>query len=175
MGDGGLATTQDPALGEHIVRLRVYGGRERYIHEELGFNSRLDEIQAAVLRVKLKYLAEWNARRRAIALRYRAGLTGLGIELPAEMPDSLPVYHQFTIRVPNRDVVQRRLAELGVRTAIYYPLPLHLQPMYRDLEYRAGDFPEAERAAREVLCLPIYPELTDAQVDEVVDACKRSL
>jgi dTDP-4-amino-4,6-dideoxygalactose transaminase len=85
------------------------------------------------------------------------------------------VYHQFAIRVPERDAVQRRLLDLGVRTAIYYPIPLHLQPMYRQLGYRAGDFPEAERAAREVLCLPIYPELTDAQVDEVVEACKRSL
>jgi UDP-N-acetyl-3-dehydro-alpha-D-glucosamine 3-aminotranferase len=174
-GDGGLATTQDPALGEHILRLRVYGGRERYMHEELGFNSRLDEIQAAILRVKLKYLAEWNARRRAIAAGYRRGLAGLGVAVPAEVPDTLHVYHQFAIRVPERDALQRRLGDLGVRTAIYYPIPLHLQPMYRDLGYRAGDFPEAERAAREVLCLPMYPELTDGQVDEVVDACKRSL
>jgi dTDP-4-amino-4,6-dideoxygalactose transaminase len=172
-GDGGLATTQDPALGEHILRLRVYGGRERYIHDELGFNSRLDEIQAAILRVKLKYLAEWNTRRRAIAVRYRRGLAGLGVAVPAEVPDTVHVYHQFAIRVSERDAVQRRLGDLGVRTTIYYPVPLHLQPMYRDLGYRAGDFPEAEQAAREVLCLPIYPELTDAQVDEVVDACKR--
>ncbi len=174
-GDGGLATTQDPALGERILRLRVYGGRDRYVHEELGFNSRLDEIQAAILRVKLRFLAEWNARRRATAVRYREGLAALPIGLPTESPDYVHVYHQFTIRVPDRDTVQRRLAGLGVRTTIYYPVPLHLQPMYRDLGYRVGDFPEAERAAREVLCLPIYPELTDAQVDEVVDACKRSL
>ena len=174
-GDGGLATTQDPDLGERILRLRVYGGRDRYIHEELGFNSRLDEIQAAILRVKLRYLAEWNARRRVIAARYREGLAGLPVELPAEPPDALHVYHQFTIRVPHRDTLQQRLAELGVRTTIYYPVPLHLQPMYRDLGYRVGDFPEAERAAREVLCLPIYPELTEAQVDEVLEACKRSL
>jgi dTDP-4-amino-4,6-dideoxygalactose transaminase len=174
-GDGGLATAQDAELGEHILRLRVYGGRDRYVHEELGFNSRLDEIQAAILRVKLRSLADWNARRRAIARRYREGLTGLPIDLPTESPDCLHVYHQFTIRVPDRDTVQRRLAELGVRTTVYYPVPLHLQPMYRDLGYRVGDFPEAERAAREVLSLPIYPELTDAQVDEVVEACKRSL
>ena len=174
-GDGGLATTQDPALGERILRLRVYGGRDRYVHEELGFNSRLDEIQAAILRVKLRFLAEWNARRRAIAARYREGLAGLPIGLPTESPDYVHVYHQFTIRVPDRDGVQRRLAGLGVRTTVYYPVPLHLQPMYRDLGYRVGDFPEAERAAREVLSLPIYPELMDAQVDEVVDACKRSV
>lgn len=175
MGDGGLATTQDQALGDRLLRLRVYGGRQRYLHEELGFNSRLDEIQAAVLRVKLAYLGEWTARRQAIAARYRAGLGGLGLTLPAERPDSTHVYHQFAIRVPDRDAVQRRMAERGVQTAVYYPLPLHLQPLYRELGYRAGDFPEAERAAREVLCLPMYPELTDAQVDEVVEAVKRSL
>lgn len=175
IGDGGLCTTQDPVLADHIRRLRVYGGQERYLHEELGFNSRLDEIQAAVLRVKLEFLAGWNERRRAIARRYQEGLTGLGVRLPAEAPDCFHVYHQFAIRVPERDAVQRRMAGLGVRTAVYYPVPLHLQPLYRDLGYTAGDFPEAERAAREVLCLPIYPELADEQVDEVVDACKRSL
>jgi dTDP-4-amino-4,6-dideoxygalactose transaminase len=174
-GDGGLATTQDPDLGEHILRLRVYGGRDRYVHEELGFNSRLDEIQAAILRVKLRSLADWNARRRAIASRYREGLAALPVILPTESPDCFHVYHQFTIRVPDRDTVQRRLAELGVRTTVNYPIPLHLQSMYRDLGYRIGDFPEAERAAQEVLSLPIYPELTDAQVDEVVEALKRSL
>jgi dTDP-4-amino-4,6-dideoxygalactose transaminase len=102
-------------------------------------------------------------------------LEGLGLALPAESPGSTHVYHQFAVRVPDRDVVQRRMAERGVQTAIYYPIPLHLQPMYRELGYRTGHFPEAERAAREVLCLPMYPELTDAQVDEVVDAVKRSL
>jgi len=175
MGDGGLATTQDTALGDHLLRLRVYGGRQRYLHEELGFNSRLDEIQAAVLRVKLGFLEEWTARRQAIAARYRGGLAGLGLALPAERPGSTHVYHQFAIRVPDRDAVQRRMAERGVQTAVYYPVPLHLQPMYRDLGYRSGDFPEAERAAREVLCLPMYPELTDAQVDEVAEAVRRAL
>jgi dTDP-4-amino-4,6-dideoxygalactose transaminase len=175
MGDGGLATTQDPALGDHLLSLRVYGGRQRYLHDELGFNSRLDEIQAAVLRVKLGCLADWTERRRTIAARYRAGLTGVGVVVPSERPDSTHVYHQFAIRVPNRDAVQQRMAEREVHTAIYYPVPLHLQPMYRDLGYRSGDFPEAERAAKEVLCLPMYPELTDAQVDEVVEAVRRSL
>ncbi|MBI4572093.1 MAG: DegT/DnrJ/EryC1/StrS family aminotransferase, partial [candidate division NC10 bacterium] len=174
-GDGGLATTNDPVLEERIRRLRAYGGQEKYVHEELGFNSRLDEIQAAVLRVKFRFLAEWNARRRALAARYREGLVGLGIGLPEEPLDCLHVYHQFTIRLPDREGVKRRMAELGVPTTVYYPLPIHLQPMYRELGYRAGDFPEAERAAGEVLSLPIYPELTDAQVDEVVEACKRSL
>jgi dTDP-4-amino-4,6-dideoxygalactose transaminase len=175
MGDGGLATTQDTALGDHLLRLRVYGGRQRYLHEELGFNSRLDEIQAAVLRVKLGFLEEWTARRQAIAARYRGGLAGLGLALPVERPGSTHVYHQFAMRVPDRDAVQQRMAERGVQTAVYYPVPLHLQPMYRDLGYKSGDFPEAERAAREVLCLPMYAELTDAQVDEVVEACRRSL
>jgi dTDP-4-amino-4,6-dideoxygalactose transaminase len=175
MGDGGLATTQDSTLADRLLRLRVYGGRQRYLHEELGFNSRLDEIQAAVLRVKLGRLDAWTARRRAIAERYSTGLANLGLVLPAERPGATHVYHQFTLRVPNRDAVQRRMAERGVQTAVYYPLPVHLQPMYRELGYRSGDFPEAERAAREVLCLPIYPELTDAQADEVVDVCRRSL
>jgi dTDP-4-amino-4,6-dideoxygalactose transaminase len=175
MGDGGLATTQDPAVGDHLLSLRVYGGRQRYLHDELGFNSRLDEIQAAVLRVKLGCLAEWTERRRTIAARYRAGLAGSGVVLPSERPDTTHVYHQFAIRVPDRDRVRQRMAERGVQTAVYYPLPLHLQPMYRDLGYQAGDFPEAERAAKEVLCLPMYPELADAQVDEVIDAIRRSL
>ncbi len=175
MGDGGLATVQDQALGDRLLRLRVYGGRQRYLHEELGFNSRLDDIQAAVLRVKLAHLGEWTARRQAIAARYRAGLEGLGLALPVERLNSTHVYHQFAIRVPDRDGVQKRMAERGVQTAVYYPLPLHLQPMYRELGYGTGDFPEAERAAREVLCLPMYPELTDAEVEEVVEAVKRSL
>jgi dTDP-4-amino-4,6-dideoxygalactose transaminase len=95
--------------------------------------------------------------------------------LPGEIPGTTHVYHQFTVRVPDRDGVQKRMADLGVRTTVYYPVPLHLQPMYRELGYRAGDFPESERAVREVLSLPLYPEMTDAQVDEVVEACKRSL
>jgi dTDP-4-amino-4,6-dideoxygalactose transaminase len=175
MGDGGLATTQDPALGDHLLSLRVYGGRQRYLHDELGFNSRLDEIQAAVLRVKLGCLAEWTERRRAIAGRYRTGLADAGVVVPSERSDSTHVYHQFAIRVPDRDHVRQRMAERGVQTAVYYPLPLHLQPMYRDLGYRAGEFPEAERAATEVLCLPMYPELSEAEVDEVIEAVRRSL
>jgi dTDP-4-amino-4,6-dideoxygalactose transaminase len=174
-GDGGLATTQDAGIAEHMLRLRVYGGHVRYHHDELGWNSRLDEIQAAILRVKLPLLSAWTARRRQIAQRYRDGLTGLPVGLPAEVQGSLHVYHQFVIRVPDRDGVQKRMGERGVQTAVYYPVPLHLQPMYRDLGYRAGDFPEAERAAREVLCLPIYPELTDVQVDEVVEAVKAAV
>ncbi len=171
-GDAGMATTPDGELGERIRHLRVYATRDRYVHDDLGYNSRLDEIQAAVLRVKLRWLDRWTARRREIAGRYRVGLAGLGIGLPAEPPDGVHVYHQFAIRVPDRDGVQQRLNARGVRTAVYYPLPLHLQPMYQELGYREGDFPEAERAAREVLCLPMYPELTDGQVDEVIAALK---
>ena len=174
-GDAGMATTMDGELGARIAHLRVYATRGRYVHDDLGYNSRLDEIQAAILRVKLRWLDRWTARRREIAARYRSGLAGLGVVLPAERPDGVHVYHQFAIRVPDRDGVQQRLNGRGVRTAVYYPLPLHLQPMYRDLGYREGGFPEAERAAREVLCLPMYPELTDGQVDEVVDALKASV
>jgi len=175
MGDAGMVTTSNEAVAQRVRRLRVYGGRQRYVHEELGFNSRLDEIQAAVLRVKLRHLDRWTARRRAIAERYRAGLGDCDVGLPHEPPGAVHCYHQFAIRVPDRDGVQRRMADRGVATAVYYPLPLHLQPMYRELGYREGDFPEAERAAREVLCLPMYPELTDAQVDEVVEAVKHAL
>jgi dTDP-4-amino-4,6-dideoxygalactose transaminase len=174
-GDAGMVTTSDGALAERVLRLRVYGGQQRYVHEELGFNSRLDEIQAAVLRAKLKHLGAWTERRRAIAARYREGLGGVGATLPVEAAGARHCYHQFAIRVSDRDGVQRRMAERGVATAVYYPVPLHRQPMYRDLGYRQGDFPEAERAAREVLCLPMYPELTEAQVDEVIEAVKRSV
>lgn len=171
-GDAGMATTNDEELGARIAHLRVYASRGRYVHDDLGYNSRLDEIQAAILRVKLRWLDRWTARRREIAARYRAGLAGLGVGLPVERPDRLHVYHQFVIRVADRDGVQQRMSARGVRTAVYYPLPLHLQPMYRELGYREGDFPEAERASREVLCLPMYPELTDGQVDEVMAAVK---
>ncbi|HTX55149.1 MAG TPA: DegT/DnrJ/EryC1/StrS family aminotransferase [Candidatus Baltobacteraceae bacterium] len=175
MGDGGMAVTQDSAIAEKLLSLRVYGGRERYRHDEIGYNSRLDEVQAAVLRVKLRWLDKWTARRHAIAERYRAGLAGAGVQLPMTPPGSVHVFHQFTIRVADRDGVQRRMAERGVQTAVFYPIPLHLQPAFKDLGYRPGDFPEAERAAREVLCLPIYAELTDGEVDEVIDACLKSL
>lgn len=174
-GDAGLASTPEPALGERIAHLRTYAARERYVHDALGVNSRLDEIQAAILRVKLRHLEGWTVRRQAIAARYRAGLAPLPVTLPRERPGDRHVYHQFAIRLADRDGVMQRLAARGVQTAVYYPLPLHLQPLYRELGYRPGDFPEAERAAREVLCLPIYPELTDGQVDEVIEACARSL
>jgi len=174
-GDAGLATAQEPALAERLAHLRVYAARQRYVHDELGFNSRLDEIQAAILLVKLERLEGWTARRREIAARYRAGLAPLGIGLPAERPECFHVYHQFAVRVAEREAVQRRLDALGVRTAVYYPLPLHLQPLYRELGYRPGDFPEAERAAREVLCLPLYPELTDGEVDEVIAALGKAV
>jgi dTDP-4-amino-4,6-dideoxygalactose transaminase len=173
MGDGGLAVTQDQALGDHLLRLRVYGGRQRYLHEELGFNSRLDEIQAAVLRVKLGFLAEWTARRQAIAAGYRARLAGLDLTLPLERPDSTHVYHNSPSVFRSGRRPARRWS--GGADGGLLPAALHLQPMYRELGYGTGDFPEAERAAREVLCLPMYPELTNAQVDEVVEACRRSL
>jgi dTDP-4-amino-4,6-dideoxygalactose transaminase len=154
MGDGGLATTQDSAVGDHLLSLRVYGGRQRYLHDELGFNSRLDEIQAAVLRVKLGCLAGWTERRRTIAARYRVGLAGLGVVVPSERPDSTHVYHQFAIRVPDRDAVQRRMAEREVYTAIYYPLPLTA-----DVATLAsvGDFEAGGRRTRSQLPYPNSP------------------
>jgi dTDP-4-amino-4,6-dideoxygalactose transaminase len=175
MGDGGMVVTQSAHLAERVTSLRVYGGRERYRHDEVGYNSRLDEIQAAVLRVKLRLLDGWTARRRLIAERYRSGLAGSGVRVPTAPAGSGHVFHQFTIRVADRDGVQRRMAERGVQTAVFYPVPLHLQPAFAELGHRPGDFPEAEHAAREVLCLPMYPELSDAEVDEVIDACRHAL
>jgi dTDP-4-amino-4,6-dideoxygalactose transaminase len=159
--------------------LRVHGCRKKYHHEILGINSRLDALQAAVLGVKLRYLPQWMIERQQRAAHYRelfdrAGLSE-ELRIPGEPSGSSHVYNQFTIRSKQRDALREYLRRRGVPSEIYYPVPLHLQPMYRDLGYRAGDFPEAEQAAREVLCLPIYPELTDAQVDEVAEACKRSL
>ncbi len=167
-GDGGMIFTDDPDLADRLRGLRSHGGRRKYVHEEQGWNSRLDELQAAVLRVKLPHLDAWNGGRRRNASMYNAllrdieGVTGLDVDAGCE-----PVYHQYTVRVVDRDRVQARLAERGIGTAVHYPIPLHLQGMYRHLGYRAGDLPVAEAAAREVLSLPVYPELSEAQVEYV--------
>jgi dTDP-4-amino-4,6-dideoxygalactose transaminase len=165
-GDAGLVITDDAALAERVRRLRGHGAVEKHHHLELGGNFRLDEIQAAILRVKLPHLAGWNDRRRAIAARYRAALERAPVGLPPDDPGC--VWHQFVIRVPERrDQLRRHLAERGVETAVYYPAPLHLQPAFAALGYRAGDLPRAERAAGEVLALPIFPDLPDAAVERV--------
>jgi dTDP-4-amino-4,6-dideoxygalactose transaminase len=168
-GDGGMLVTQNDGLAERLRRLRVHGGAKQYFHDEVGYNSRLDALQAAVLSAKLPHLAGWSARRRRNAAYYDAAFADLAdVKRPVVHPENESIFNQYTIRVPRRDALQAFLKERGVGTAIYYPLPLHLQPCFAYLGYREGQCPESERAAREVLSLPIFPELTDAQLDEVI-------
>jgi len=169
-GDGGLLTTNDPELGETLRILRTHGAKQKYYHERLGINSRLDSLQAAILRVKFRYLDQWADARRANAKRYRELFrdAGLGssdhVQLPVESGGSVHVYNQFVIRARDRDRLKAWLAERGVGSEIYYPVPLHLQACFKDLGYNNGDFPESERAALEALAIPVYPELSaDAQ------------
>jgi dTDP-4-amino-4,6-dideoxygalactose transaminase len=174
-GDGGMITTEDPELASRMARLRVHGMEPKYYHAEVGLNSRLDALQAAVLRVKLRHLDAWTAGRRAVAESYRdlfesAGLAGL-IALPAEQPRRLHVYNQFVIRVdaPLRDPLRARLAEAQVGSEIYYPIPLHLQECFASIGHSPGDFPVSEQAALETIALPMYPELSPQALRRVVD------
>jgi dTDP-4-amino-4,6-dideoxygalactose transaminase len=166
-GDGGMVVTNDEALAKRLKMLRVHGIERRYFHDLHGFNSRLDEIQAAILRVKLPHLNAWNERRAAIAARYSAGLAGLPVELPVTTPGNHHVFHVYAILTDRRDELQKALADAGAPTLIYYPRPLHLQTVYADLGYHEGDFPVAEAVSRRILPLPMYPELTDEQADYV--------
>ncbi|GJG88382.1 aminotransferase DegT [Gemmatimonadetes bacterium T265] len=168
-GDGGMIVTQNAALAERLFRLRTHGSRKTYYHEEVGYNSRLDALQAAVLRAKLPHLAAWSARRRENAAYYDAAFADLeDVRTPTIDPANESIYNQYTLRVERRDALQAHLKRCGVGTSIYYPLPLHLQPCFAYLGYQEGQCPESERAAREVLSLPVYPELTRTQLDEVV-------
>jgi dTDP-4-amino-4,6-dideoxygalactose transaminase len=168
-GDGGMILTQNDVLAERLMRLRVHGGAKQYFHDEVGYNSRLDSLQAAVLSAKLPHLAGWSARRRQNAAHYDAALAGVAeVRTPVVRPENESIFNQYTIRVPRRDALQAFLKERGIGTSIYYPLPLHLQPCFAYLGYREGQCPESERAASEVLSLPIFPELGEAQLDEVV-------
>jgi dTDP-4-amino-4,6-dideoxygalactose transaminase len=169
-GDAGAVTTNDPEVAQRIRMLRNYGEEQRYYHSIRGFNSRLDEIQAAILRVKLRHLDEWNDRRRAIAARYREAIHHPGVRLPSKAPWARHVFHLFVIRARQRDALREHLLAREIGTQIHYPLPVYRQEAYAHLDVPAGDCPEAERAAAEVLSLPLYPELTDAQVDAVVEA-----
>jgi dTDP-4-amino-4,6-dideoxygalactose transaminase len=169
-GDGGLITTDDEGLWQKIRLLRGHGDVGQYDHVTIGLNSRLDEIQAAVLRAKLTRVDIWNDARRRNAQRYTASLEAVdGIEVPRQTPDSHHVYHQYTIRAKNRDSLQQHLKEHDITTAIYYPVPLHLQKALNHLTYKTGNFPESERASREVLSLPVYAELEADKIDYVVD------
>jgi dTDP-4-amino-4,6-dideoxygalactose transaminase len=172
-GDGGMMVTQDDTIAARLRRLRVHGGARTYYHEEVGFNSRLDALQAAVLHAKLRHLAEWSAKRRSNAAYYDAAFAGLGdIRTPVVDPANESIVNQYSIRTAHRDALQRHLTARGIGTAIYYPLPLHLQPCFAYLGYRQGAYPNSERAAREALALPIYPELSRAQLDEVIDGVR---
>jgi len=183
-GDGGAVSTNDDDLADHVRRLRNHGSRQRYYHEEIGWNSRLDAIQAAVLRIKLKHIDEWNQQRRAVAARYdklfgatglvRAGATTVSAEAPVALlqtrPEAFHIYHQYVIRAHRRDDLRAFLSERGIGSEIYYPVPLHLQQSFAYLGYRAGDFPESERAAGEAVALPIFPELREDEQERVVQA-----
>lgn len=179
MGDAGMVTTISDEYDERARMLRAHGMRRRYFHDEVGWNSRIDAIQAAVLEIKLRYLPDWNRRRQELAARYgdlllKAGLaassTAEGIVLPFTDPRGTHVFHQYTIRAPRRDKLREHLAARKIGSEIYYPLPLHLQESLQDLGYQKGDFPISELAADEVLSLPIYPELRDEEQQAVVEA-----
>jgi dTDP-4-amino-4,6-dideoxygalactose transaminase len=172
-GDGGMIVTQDDAIADRLKRLRVHGGAKQYFHDEVGYNSRLDALQAAVLHAKLPHLAEWSARRRDNAAFYDAALADVGgLRTPVVDPDNESIFNQYTIRAERREDLQGYLKARGIGTSIYYPLPLHLQPCFAYLGYQRGSCPVSEQAASEVLSLPIYPELTRAQLDEVAGAVR---
>ena len=168
-GEGGAVTTNDDALASRLRLLRDWGAAHKYDHELLGFNNRMDEMQAAILRVKLGQLDRWTEERRERAARYRRELAGGPEEPVAERADVRHVYHLFVVRTPHRQHLQRVLDRAGIGNGVHYPIPVHLQPPYR-FGYQPGDFPVSERAAREVLSLPMFPELTAAQQDAVVAA-----
>lgn len=174
-GDGGLVTAQTAEAADKLRLLRVHGSRKKYHHEILGTNSRLDALQAAILRVKLRHLAEWTDGRRAKAQRYRELLAEFDlatlVTAPPEPPASYDhVYNQFSIRCSERDALRDSLRDAGIPTEVYYPIPLHLQPAFSYLGYASGDFPKAEAASREVLALPVFPEMTELQQRSVVQA-----
>jgi dTDP-4-amino-4,6-dideoxygalactose transaminase len=175
-GDAGAVVTASDAVAGHLRKLRNWGSEQKYHHPEIGFNSRLDTLQAVVLAAKLKRLADWNQARREAAARYDELLADVpGIELPKTLPGNEHVWHLYVVRVQRRDEVLAKLNAEGIGAGIHYPVPLHLHGALEFLGYRAGDFPEAERAAAEILSLPMYPHLTGAQQERVVEALRRAL
>jgi dTDP-4-amino-4,6-dideoxygalactose transaminase len=175
-GDGGMIVTDSEEAYRRLRSLRSHGSAKKYISEEQGWNSRLDELQAAILRVKLRHLDKWCAARRANAARYEGLLKNIpGVVVPRTAAWGEHVFHQYTIRVERRDHVQKFLAGEKIASTVYYPLPIHLQPIYTHLGYLAGGLPESERAASEALSLPMYPELTEEQIKRVADTVARAL
>ena len=170
-GDGGAIVTDDESLAQRLQMLRVHGIQQRYFHDLHGQNSRLDELQAAILRIKLQRIEPWNNRRREIARRYNAGFEGLPLTLPSPIDDS-HVFHVYAVLCEQRDELQNHLSGRGVPTIIYYPQPLHLQKVYADAGWKAGAFPVAEEVSKKILPLPMYPELTDEQVNYVISSVR---
>src|SRR5258705_12119411 len=172
-GDGGMIVTSDDAAADRLKRLRLHGGARQYHHEEVGTNSRLDTLQAAVLLAKLPHLSQWSAKRREHAAYYTKALAAVPqVKPPVVDPANEHIFHQYTLRVERRDALQAHLKKEGIGHAVYYPIPLHRQPCFADLGYKDGSLPVSEQASREVLSLPIYPELTRSQLDRVVDAVR---
>lgn len=172
-GDGGALTTEDPALAQRLRSLRHYGQRTKNEHEEKGLNARLDSLQAAILSVKLRHLADWNAARASHAEEYRAALDGAGdVVFQTPLPNAAHVYHLFYIETGRRDDLREHLSRAGIETGIHYPKPIHLQKAYGDLGYKRGDFPVAESKAGRLLSLPMYAELSDGQIQRVGDEIK---
>ncbi len=167
LGDGGTVLTNSPELAERLFLLREYGWEDRYVSTMRGWNSRLDELQAAILRVKLRHLDRWNTLRRERANLYIELLSNTGLVLPQQPADSKHIFHQFVIRHPRRDELRSHLREQGIHTLVHYPVPVHLQPAYADLHPAGWGLPRSELSAREVLSLPIYPELTEAEIRRV--------
>jgi len=169
-GDGGMITTNDPELAVRLRRLRDHGRMNKYEHQEVGFNFRMDEIQGAVLSCKLGHLDEWNRRRRFWAAQYRQRLAGFPVQLAKPIDLTEPVYHLFTTCCNSRDALAKFLAERGIQTGVHYPIPLHLQPAFGYLGYSAGDFPNAESISRTTISLPVFPEMTEEQFEHVIEA-----
>jgi dTDP-4-amino-4,6-dideoxygalactose transaminase len=175
-GDAGAVVTDSAELARAVRLLGNHGSEVKYRHETLGFNSRLDTLQAVVLRAKLRRLGDWNERRRAAAARYASLLDGIpGVMLPAPAPGNGHVWHLYVVRVPRRDEVAQALGRLGIRTGIHYPVPIHLQPAFGDLGHTPGDFPVTEAAAAEILSLPMFPHITEEQQDGVAAALRKTL
>src|SRR5207249_5600354 len=174
-GDGGAVVSDDDEIAERVQLLHNHGRREKYEHLIEGFGNRLDEIQAAILRVKLSRLEAWNSRRRDVARQYMAGLADSDFVVPFVPDWAEPVFHLFVVRVRDRETIQHRLRDAGVATGVHYPIPLHLQPAYSHLGYRRGELPQAEAAAREVLSLPIHPELQVSQIDHIVTTLRQAV
>lgn len=176
MGDAGAITTSNAVVADYVTMFREHGMKKKYEHQIAGRTERMDGMQGAILRAKLAHLDSWNTKRRSLATRYRALFTGTqNVTMMAEVPNREHAYHLFVVRVPERDAVRAKLDKAGIGTGIHYPVPMHLHPASVGLGYHAGDFPVSELLAREILSLPLFPELTEAQQDFVADTLKHSV